>query len=137
MPDYSSFSEDVASPLVGGVRTLVNFDAGDKPRRYDTGFPLVRLHDFSEMERWKSSIQGAHAFAVSGAIVLVSGGYKDSENFHLLQLLQDGKMKQLRKIRFSGSSGDVLTNPLVIGRGPFMHFTADGRYYRVSALDLC
>lgn len=116
-----------------------------------TDFPILRFGGDGQ-RTWTNTIGGARAIAVDGGNILLFGGYRGRDTFtsgaaafpahsedrDRLALLQLGETEANLVAEFDldfGGVGDA-SAALVGGRGDWLHFVADGMWFRISVAEV-
>jgi hypothetical protein len=103
---------------------------------YYTEFRLVRLLDKRVAGWWDCSVRGAHGFAVNGDIALMTGGYRERDIYHLLELGNDRTMRKLAAGAFFDVDGAPLDNARVVCRADQIILLHENRCYRTDVAEV-
>jgi len=103
---------------------------------YYTEFPLVHLRDNRVIATWECPIKGSDGFAVFDDRVLMRGGYRARDTYHLLHMLRQGDVQEQARYTFVDEQNDALTSGLVALRTDTLVILQGTRCYRVSLPEL-
>jgi hypothetical protein len=97
---------------------------------YYTEFPLVRLLDNQVVGWWDCPVGGAHSFAIDGDTLLISGGYRERDIYHVLELGANHAMSELATCAFCDADGEPLAGALTAFRADQIILLHENRCYR-------
>ncbi|MDN3577823.1 hypothetical protein QWZ03_13700 [Chitinimonas viridis] len=104
---------------------------------YYTNFPLVHLYQKRIASAWHIPVRGSRAFAIAGGYALFAGSYDATDTLHLLQLLPEGKVKQMGQFVPYDEAGNALELSHVVGRGDSLWMLdTQGLGYKVRVSEL-
>jgi hypothetical protein len=103
---------------------------------YYTEFPLVHLCDNQVVAAWDCPIKGADGFAVFDDWVLMRGGYRACDTYHLLHLQREDRIQEQARYTFVDEHEDALASSFVTLRADTLVILQGTRCYRVSLPDL-
>jgi hypothetical protein len=105
---------------------------------YYTEFPLVRIVNDRIDQYWQCPIKGAGAFAVWRDSVLMQGGYDLHQEWNLMTLHRDGKVRLEGTGRIEDDLGDLTYSGarFVTARGRHVWYLRDGIIFNVDVKDL-
>jgi len=103
---------------------------------YYTQFPLVRIREGQIDGSWECPIAGSDGFVLWKNFVLFRGGYRQRDEYHLVELMDSGRMKLHSIYRIVDEDGVPLCADKVATRGCCMFLLKGTCCYRVDVREL-
>jgi hypothetical protein len=103
---------------------------------YYTEFRLVQLRGGQIAGWWDCPVRGARGFALDGDTLLISGGYRERDIYHLLELRDDRTMRELAMCAFFNQRGEPLTGARAALRADQIVLLHENRCYRVDVAEV-
>jgi hypothetical protein len=111
---------------------------------YYTEFPLVCIREGQVHSFWNNPINefkdwiigGSSNFVIWENFVLFRGGYRQSDKYQLVELLDKGRMRLQATYRFVNEAGKSLNEVTASARGSFLFLLEGNSCYRVDLKEL-
>jgi hypothetical protein len=103
---------------------------------YYAEFVLIQIRDDQIAGYWHCPVYGADGFIILRDTCLFRGGYDDRDQYHLLELANNHKMKEINRYTFVDEAGQVIQPDRVTARADMMVLVKGTDCYRVHLSEL-